>query len=111
MEFITDMGAAYACADLVISRAGAGTVFELLALKKPAILGPLEGQTRGDQIENAMYFERKGLCHVLKQDRLSTLPQAINEAFADAEMKNRLQENTFQSGNKRILSELKRALQ
>lgn len=110
-EFIVDMGMAYACADLVISRAGAGTVFEILALKKPSILIPLEEQTRGDQIENAMYFERKGLCHVLKQNRLSTLPQAIYEAFADAEMKNRLQENTFQSGNKRILSELKRALQ
>ena len=62
-EFITDMGMAYACADLVISRAGAGTVFELLALKKPSILVPLEGQTRGDQVENAAYFHRPGQTH------------------------------------------------
>jgi UDP-N-acetylglucosamine--N-acetylmuramyl-(pentapeptide) pyrophosphoryl-undecaprenol N-acetylglucosamine transferase len=110
-EFIADMGMAYACADLVISRAGAGTVFEILALKKPSLLIPLEGQTRGDQIENAAYFEHKGLCHVLRQDRLLSLPQAINEAFSDEEMKQRLQENAFQSGNDRILSELKRALQ
>lgn len=110
-EFIADMGKAYACADLVIARAGAGTLFELLALKKPALLIPLEGQTRGDQVENAAYFAAKGLCHVLKQDYLFTLPQAVDEAFSDAQMKERLQANTFQRGNERILSELKRALQ
>ena len=109
-EFIADMGRAYACADLVIARAGAGTVFELLALKKPSILVPLEGQTRGDQAENAAYFEEKGLCRVLKQGLLFTLPQAVDEAFADEKMKARLQENTFQSGNERILTELKKAL-
>ena len=109
-EFIADMGRAYACADLVIARAGAGTVFELLALKKPSILVPLEGQTRGDQAENAAYFEGKGLCRVLKQSLLFTLPHAVEEAFADEKMKARLQENTFQSGNERILSELKKAL-
>ena len=109
-EFISDMGMAYACADLVISRAGAGTIFELLALKKPSLLIPLEGQTRGDQQENAAYFSKKGLCHVLKQDYLFTLPQAIEEAFHDDEMKNRLQESPFQSGNDRILTEIKRAL-
>ena len=109
-EFIADMGRAYACADLVIARAGAGTVFELLALKKPSILVPLEGQTRGDQAENAAYFEGKGLCRVLKQSLLFTLPHAVKEAFADEKMKARLQENTFQSGNERILSELKKAL-
>ena len=37
-EYESDMGSAYACADLVLSRAGSNTVFELLALKKPAVL-------------------------------------------------------------------------
>ena len=110
-EFITDMGMAYACADLVISRAGAGTIFELLALKKPALLIPLEGQTRGDQAENAAYFERRGLCRVLKQSKLSDLPTAIEQAFLDTQMKARLQDCPFQSGNALILSELKKALQ
>ena len=109
-EFITDMGMTYACADLVISRSGAGTVFELLALKKSAILIPLEGQTRGDQMENAAYFQQKGLCHVLKQTNLSELPQAVEKAFLDTDMKERLQENPFQSGNALILTELKKAL-
>ncbi len=109
-EFITDMGMAYACADLVLSRAGAGTIFELLALKKPALLIPLEGQTRGDQMENAAYFQEKGLCHVLKQSHLSSLPQAVEEAFADEQMKERLQQSPFQSGNQTILTEIKKAL-
>lgn len=110
-EFITDMGRAYACADLVIARAGAGTVFELLALKKPSLLIPLEGQTRGDQAENAAYFTEKGLCHTLKQSHLFSLPQAIDEAFYDEEMKEKLLKHPFQSGNACILTELKRALQ
>ena len=109
-EFITDMGAAYACADLVISRAGAGTVFELLALKKPSLLIPLEGQTRGDQVENAAYFQERGLCRVLKQDLLFTLPHAIDEAFADEGLKQRLLDSSFQQGNESILQELRKAL-
>ena len=110
-EFVADMGMVYACADLVLARAGAGTVFELLALKKPSLLVPLEGQTRGDQAENAAYFQQKGLCRVLKQNLLFTLPQAVDEAFLDEEMKVRLQTSDFCQGNENILRELKKALQ
>ena len=110
-EFITDMGMAYACADLVISRAGAGTLFELLALKKPSLLIPLEGQTRGDQLENAVYFQEKGLCRVLRQTELASLPQAVEKAFLDNTMNERLEEAPFQSGNALILAELKKTIQ
>ena len=109
-EFITDMGAAYACADLIVSRAGAGTVFEILALKKPALLIPLEGQTRGDQVENALYFERRGLCRVLAQSKLDNLYEQINEAFTDNSMRERLAEHGFVSGNDVILREIYRIL-
>jgi UDP-N-acetylglucosamine--N-acetylmuramyl-(pentapeptide) pyrophosphoryl-undecaprenol N-acetylglucosamine transferase len=55
-----------ACADLVISRAGATSIYELLALKKPHILLPLSKKaSRGDQIENARYFAKQGLSTVL----------------------------------------------
>jgi UDP-N-acetylglucosamine--N-acetylmuramyl-(pentapeptide) pyrophosphoryl-undecaprenol N-acetylglucosamine transferase len=109
-EFITDMGAAYACADLVLSRAGAGTIFELLALKKAALLVPLEGETRGDQVENAVHFQEKGLCRVLRQDLLFTLPHAIDEAFADENLQKRLQESDFHRGNELILHEIRNVL-
>lgn len=109
MEFIADMGAAYACADLVISRAGAGTVFELLALKKPAILVPLEGQTRGDQRENAEYFAKKGVCRVLKESKLTTLYEQIEETMADEGMKRRLAVLSYPTGNENALFEIRRA--
>jgi UDP-N-acetylglucosamine--N-acetylmuramyl-(pentapeptide) pyrophosphoryl-undecaprenol N-acetylglucosamine transferase len=104
--FVLDMGSMYACADLVIARAGAGTVFELLALKKPAILIPLEGASRGDQKENAEYFRKRGLCRVLPQERLKDLEKEIDEAFADTDLKKRLLENRFSQGNARILQEI-----
>lgn len=110
-EFIADMGAAYACADLVISRAGSGATFEILALKKLSLLVPLEGATRGDQKENAAYFERRGLCRVLPQSQLDALPQAIDDALSDSDMRARLQETEFRSGNERILQEIREVLQ
>lgn len=105
-EFIKDMGAAYAAADVVISRAGAGSVFEILALKKPAILIPLEGQTRGDQKENAAYFEKKGLCHVLKQSELDGLEAAIDQTLDDEKLRDHLSTTLFKAGNENILREI-----
>ncbi len=109
-EFIKDMGAAYACADGVVSRAGAGTIFELLALKKPAILVPLEGATRGDQKQNAAYFERRGLCRVLPQGELRSLTQETEKLFADTRLRERLKEREFHAGNDDILREIRRWL-
>ena len=105
-EFISDIGSAYAAADLVLSRSGAGTVFELMALKKPAIFVPLDGQTRGDQAENAAYFKTRGLCHVLPQSRLDELPKAVENALLDDGLRLRLQETDFKRGNERILRAL-----
>lgn len=110
-EFIADMGTAYACADVVVSRAGAGTVFEILALKKPALLIPLEGQTRGDQVENAEYFQKKGLCRVLKQDRVETLADEAILTLNDKALQKRLNESSYTAGNENILSELKNAVE
>lgn len=69
-----------AAADLVISRAGANAICELLALRKPNILIPLPAaSSRGDQILNAESFERQGYSYVLKEEDLSltSLMQAI----------------------------------
>jgi UDP-N-acetylglucosamine--N-acetylmuramyl-(pentapeptide) pyrophosphoryl-undecaprenol N-acetylglucosamine transferase len=106
-EFIADMGTLYACADLILARSGAGTVFEVLALKKPAIFVPLEGQTRGDQWENAHYFERQGLCYILPQNELDKLPKTIKKALADEGLQARLYESNFRDGNQNILRAIK----
>ncbi len=61
-----------ALADLVISRAGANSICELLALKKPNLLIPLSANSsRGDQILNAKSFESQGFSMVLDDDNLS----------------------------------------
>lgn len=60
-----DLKHLFAAADVIISRAGANAIFEILALKKPNLLIPLSAGTRGDQILNARSFEAQGFSKVL----------------------------------------------
>lgn len=60
-------------ADMVVSRAGANSIFEFLELCKPMLLIPLDAGSRGDQIENAECFARKGFAHVLAEKDLNGL--------------------------------------
>lgn len=63
----------FAMADIVISRAGANSICELLALKKPNILIPLPASSsRGDQLLNAASFEAQGFSIVINEDDLTT---------------------------------------
>ena len=57
--------------DLVISRSGANTVWELIALKKPSILIPIPWSYNNEQTENAKYMENLGLASILPQKELS----------------------------------------
>ena len=62
----------FAMADIVISRAGANSICELLALKKPNLLIPLSAHSsRGDQILNAKSFESQGFSMVIHDEYLS----------------------------------------
>jgi len=62
----------YACSDVVISRAGANTIYEILALRKPNLLIPLSRKaSRGDQILNARSFEAQGFSEVLQEEELT----------------------------------------
>lgn len=103
-EFEEDMGAAYACADAVIARAGSNTVFETLALKKPTLFIPLQNaRTRGDQVKNARYFEERGLCRVLPERNLSNLEAAVDGLMQDAALKKNLASCDIGSGNPAIV--------
>ena len=67
-----DLKDIFAMADIVVSRAGANAICELLALKKPNLLIPLSaGASRGDQILNARSFEAQGFSMVIDEDYLS----------------------------------------
>lgn len=62
----------FAAASVVISRAGANSLYEILALGKPHILIPLSAQvSRGDQIQNARYFESLGISVVIQDKALN----------------------------------------
>ncbi len=74
----------FALADVIISRAGANAICELLALRKPNILIPLsKAQSRGDQILNAKSFEKSGYSKVIEEENLTTaaLIDAVHETF------------------------------
>lgn len=62
----------FAASQLVVSRAGANAICELLALKKPAILIPLSAAaSRGDQILNAKSFEKQGFSYLLEEENVT----------------------------------------
>lgn len=73
MEYCYEIQHLFKIADIVVSRAGSGAIYELLSLNKKMILIPLpKGNSRGDQVENAKYFEEKGYASVIDQEKLNT---------------------------------------
>ena len=74
----------FAAADLAVSRAGANSICELLALRKPNVLIPLSAAaSRGDQLLNAASFEKQGFSAVLKEEDMNqdTLFDAIQDTY------------------------------
>lgn len=74
----------FAMADVVISRAGANAICELLALNKPNILIPLpSAKSRGDQLLNAKSFESQGFSIVIDEDYLTDtlLAEKVQELY------------------------------
>ncbi|MHB9294599.1 UDP-N-acetylglucosamine--N-acetylmuramyl-(pentapeptide) pyrophosphoryl-undecaprenol N-acetylglucosamine transferase [Pillotina sp. SPG140] len=75
-----------AAAELVIGRSGAGTVWECATVGVPMILIPLSGSaTRGDQQENARFFEQHGAAVVLESPTASRLSDTVASISADTE--------------------------
>jgi UDP-N-acetylglucosamine--N-acetylmuramyl-(pentapeptide) pyrophosphoryl-undecaprenol N-acetylglucosamine transferase len=75
MEFCDNIADLYALCEVIVSRAGANTTAEIHALGKKCILIPLpKGTSRGDQVLNAEYYEKKGAT-VLPQQNLT--PSAL----------------------------------
>jgi UDP-N-acetylglucosamine--N-acetylmuramyl-(pentapeptide) pyrophosphoryl-undecaprenol N-acetylglucosamine transferase len=62
---------ALAAADLVVSRAGSGSLFEIAACAKPAILIPLRGSAQEHQLENAYQFAESGGGEVISEENLT----------------------------------------
>ncbi len=73
---------------MVISRAGANAICELLALKKPHLLIPLSASaSRGDQILNANSFKKQGFSEVLEEEDMTsdTLVSTVENVYSNRE--------------------------
>lgn len=88
-EYVKKELASYlALADVVVSRAGANAICELLALRKPNVLIPLSAAaSRGDQILNAASFEKSGYSKVIQEEDVTdeALIAAVNEVYENRE--------------------------
>lgn len=104
-----------ALSDLVISRAGANTIFELLALKKLNILIPLSKKaSRGDQVLNAESFSNAGYSKVIEEEKLdsNTILSSIKDVILNKEkyiatMKNSTASNGVDNIVNTILNSIK----
>lgn len=110
-EFSDMVGSIFKASDLVISRAGSNTIFELALLKTPMLLIPLsESASRGDQIENAKYFEDLGIAELLKEENLDSLELKIKSTINKLpNLKTNLLHLNFKNGLEKLMNEISKA--
>lgn len=101
MDFISDMGAAYKAADLVISRAGASSISEFCLIGKPVILVPSPNVAEDHQTKNAMALVNKDAAIYVKDCEAPgiLIDKAIN-TVTDIQKLNSLSENIKKLGLK-----------
>ncbi len=110
-DFITDMGAAYSAADMVVSRAGAMSVAEISLVAKPAIFVPYPFAAEDHQTSNAMNLVRKEAALIVKDQEVKVrLTDMIIDLANDEEKRKKMQANLSSLGmadaDKRIVNEI-----
>ena len=99
----------YAAADVLISRAGSNVIHEIVSLKKPSILIPLDlNASRGDQIENAQSFKKQGFCEVLREAEITrdTLYETVNSVYKNRSSYIEAMENSHQANSAKTIADL-----
>jgi UDP-N-acetylglucosamine--N-acetylmuramyl-(pentapeptide) pyrophosphoryl-undecaprenol N-acetylglucosamine transferase len=101
----------FAASSIIVSRAGANSLYEILALGKPHVLIPLSPRvSRGDQIQNARYFQQMGISIVVNDDLLNaeTLLNAVNEVVQnEASIEQKIKALGITSSVEKILAIIK----
>ena len=101
-EYVSDdLKDFFAMTDIVISRAGANAICELVALKKPNLLIPLSAAaSRGDQILNAKSFEKQGFSMMLEEEDITDekLLESVNYVFMHKDEYIKAMEQSDQAG-------------
>lgn len=99
-----EMPHVFSLADVVLSRSGANSIWEGAVLAKPMVLLPLEGEgTRGDQVDNAEFFSRRGAAVVIRKADASS--QQLRNALSLLLQKNVREE--FSAACKKIVGNKK----
>ena len=97
-----------ALADYIVSRAGANSIFEFLALKKPTLLIPLSRKaSRGDQILNAESFKKDGYALVLEEEDITSesfLRKMDELKLNKNELINKMKNKKDKIGNESVIS-------
>lgn len=111
LEFADNIGDIFKASDLVISRAGSNTIFELALLKIPMLLIPLSRKSsRGDQIENAEYFKKLGIAEVCYEEQLSSLETTLEKTMSRLNIiKSNLRKEQFSNGLNNLVNEINKA--
>ncbi len=93
-DFISRMDLAFAAADIVVTRAGAGTISELCAIGKASIFVPSPNVAEDHQTHNAMAIVAKDAAIMVRDaDAARELPNAINQLIGDKERISRFEQN------------------
>ena len=94
LEFLNRMDLAYAAADVIISRAGAGTIAELCEVKKPVILVPSPNVAEDHQTKNALALVQENACvFVADRDAEEKLVDTAIELLKDKDKQKTLSTN------------------
>ena len=99
MEFIYEMDLAYACADIIISRAGAISISELCCVGKPAILVPSPNVAEDHQTKNAMALVNRNAALIIKDsDSKEQLVGLVEDLLKNENKRQQLSQNIKQLG-------------
>ncbi|XAR67544.1 Undecaprenyldiphospho-muramoylpentapeptide beta-N- acetylglucosaminyltransferase [Bertholletia excelsa] len=106
--FLHSMDMAYAAADLIISRAGAMTCFEILATGKPSILIPSPNVAEGHQLKNASVMAASAGSRVLMEDELdsTTLEDVIKEILENDSLRAEMSEKALKAAKPNASAEI-----
>ena len=91
--FIQKMDFLYAAADILISRAGAGTISELCLVGKPVIFIPSPNVAEDHQTKNAMAVKKNNAAIMIKEDELKGFSKEFNKLFEDEQLQKELSNN------------------
>ncbi|MDE7096072.1 MAG: UDP-N-acetylglucosamine--N-acetylmuramyl-(pentapeptide) pyrophosphoryl-undecaprenol N-acetylglucosamine transferase, partial [Muribaculaceae bacterium] len=115
-KFISDMAAAYAAADLVVSRAGAGSISELELLGKPAILVPSPNVAEDHQTKNARALSDKGAAVLVtdaeaREKLVDTVISIIDDSNKLQTMSAEIRKLALPDSDEKIVDEIVKILQ